>query len=204
MFGTEQECLKYCTLWDPDHRIEVAPGQYRALFADLFDEAVTTTAYAFRDYRTTPDLATRLMEVSGAAPPAAPSVRGLLGRILARKWRRQACSDDGGADARGERADPRQQRECPGLSGAFRQRHLQQICREPRSAAVVALLGLRHEAPGIRRGAAALRRPPEHSGCRRARYGRPRRPPRSSNGRGRRACAASARGAPPCAAPCAP
>ena len=27
MFGTEQECLKYFTLWDPDHRIEVAPGQ---------------------------------------------------------------------------------------------------------------------------------------------------------------------------------
>ena len=63
----------------------MAPGQYRALFADLFDRAVTTTAYAIRDYRTTPDLVARLMEASGAAPPAASSERGLLSRILARK-----------------------------------------------------------------------------------------------------------------------
>ena len=85
MFGTEEECRKYFTLWDPDHRIEVAPGKFRALFADLFDRAVKTTAYAIGDYRTTPDLARRLMVASGAAPPAAPSLRGLLGRILARK-----------------------------------------------------------------------------------------------------------------------
>ena len=49
--------MEYFTLWDSDHRIEVAPGQYRALFADLFDEAVKMTAYAISDYRTTPDLA---------------------------------------------------------------------------------------------------------------------------------------------------
>ena len=84
MFGTEQECLKYFTLWDPDHRIEVAPGQFRALFADLFDKAVKTTAYAVSDYRTTPDLAARLMEASGTAPPAGPSLRGLLARLFAR------------------------------------------------------------------------------------------------------------------------
>ena len=29
MFGTEQECRKYFTLWDPDHRIEVAPERSR-------------------------------------------------------------------------------------------------------------------------------------------------------------------------------
>ena len=45
MFGTERQCLKYFTLWDPDHRVEVAPGQFQALFADLFDKAVKTTAY---------------------------------------------------------------------------------------------------------------------------------------------------------------
>ena len=45
MFETEQECRKYFTLWDPDHRIEVAPGKFQALFADLFDRAVKTTAY---------------------------------------------------------------------------------------------------------------------------------------------------------------
>ena len=85
MFGTERQCLKYFTVWDPDHRIEVAPGKFQALFADLFDKAVKTTAYAISDYRTTPDLATRLMEASGSAPPATSFMRGVFGRILARK-----------------------------------------------------------------------------------------------------------------------
>ena len=85
MFGTERECRKYFTLWDPDHRIEVAPGQFRALFADLFDRAVTTTAYAIGDYRTTPDLAARLTAAAGRAPPAAPFLRRWVGRLLARK-----------------------------------------------------------------------------------------------------------------------
>ena len=85
MFETERQCRKYFTVWDPDHRIEVAPGQFRSRFADPFDRSVTTTAYAFGNYRTPPDLATRLMVASGTAPPAVPSLRGLLGRILARK-----------------------------------------------------------------------------------------------------------------------
>ncbi len=84
MFGTERQCLKYFTEWDPDHRIEVAPGQFRALFADLFDRAVKTTAYPLSNYRTTPDLATRLKVASGAAPRKTPSVRRLLGRLFAR------------------------------------------------------------------------------------------------------------------------
>ena len=85
LFGTERQCLKYFTVWDPDHRIEVAQGQFQAPFADLFDRAVKTTAFAIKDYRTTPDLATRLMEASGKGPPVAVSARGLFGRILARK-----------------------------------------------------------------------------------------------------------------------
>ena len=44
----------------------------------------------------------------------------------------------------------------------------------------------------------------EHSGCRRVRYDRRPPPPLASAGRDRRACAASASGAPPCAAPFAP
>ena len=83
-FGTERQCVEYFTLWDPDHRIEVASGQYRALFADLFDRAVKTTAFPIGDYRTTPALATRLMEASGTAPPAGPSLRRLLARLFAR------------------------------------------------------------------------------------------------------------------------
>ena len=38
MLGTERQCHKYFMLWDPDHRIEVAPGMFQALFADLFDQ----------------------------------------------------------------------------------------------------------------------------------------------------------------------
>ncbi len=83
MFGTEKECLKYFTVWDPDHRIEVAPGRYRALFADLFDKAVKTTAHAITDYRTTPALGARLMEAAGADPRDAPTGRGLFGRLFA-------------------------------------------------------------------------------------------------------------------------
>ena len=85
MFGTERQCRKYFTAWDPDHRIEVAPGQFQAPFAELFDQAVTTTAYTFSDYRATRDLPRRLMVASGMAPPAATSVLGRLGRFLARK-----------------------------------------------------------------------------------------------------------------------
>ena len=85
MFGTERQCRRCFTVWDPDHRIEVAPGQFRALVADLFDRAVATTAFRIDDYRTTPDLAARLMAASGTARPAPcrPGGRGLLTRILA-------------------------------------------------------------------------------------------------------------------------
>ena len=83
MFGTERQCLKYFTVWDPDHRIEVAPGQFQALFADLFNKAVKTTAFAISDYRTTPDLGAQLMEASGTALRKAPPARGLFGRLFA-------------------------------------------------------------------------------------------------------------------------
>ena len=85
MFGTERQCRKYFAAWDPDLRIEVTPGQFQAPFAELFDQAVTTTAYTFSDYRATRDLPRRLMVAAGMAPPAATSVLGRLGRFLARK-----------------------------------------------------------------------------------------------------------------------
>ena len=94
MLGTEQQCRKYFTVWDPYHRIKVAPGEFQALFADVFNRAVTRTAYAISDYRTTPDLAARLTEASDAAPPAVPPALGHLGRMLARKRRRSASRND--------------------------------------------------------------------------------------------------------------
>ena len=69
-------------------------GKIQARIADLFDRAVKTTAYAISDYRTTPDLAARLMEASGTASPAAPPALGRLGRMLARKRRRSASRND--------------------------------------------------------------------------------------------------------------
>ena len=42
-------------------------GKFRALFADLLNKAVKTTAFAISDYRTTPGLGARLMEASGTA-----------------------------------------------------------------------------------------------------------------------------------------
>ncbi len=83
MFGTEKECLRHFVAWDPDHRIEFAPGQLQTPFADLFDRAVRTIAYPITDYRTTADLAKRLMEASGATPRMVPSARGLFGRLFA-------------------------------------------------------------------------------------------------------------------------
>ena len=45
MFGTEKQCLKYFTLWDPAYRIEVAPGKFKSMFSGLFAKAVRTDKY---------------------------------------------------------------------------------------------------------------------------------------------------------------
>ena len=56
MFGTEKQCLKYFTVWDPEYRIEVAPGKFKAVFPDLFDKAVRSTQFEITDYKSTWDL----------------------------------------------------------------------------------------------------------------------------------------------------
>ena len=69
MFGTERQCLKYFTVWDPDYRIEVAPGKFNAVFPELFDKAVKTTQFEITDYKSTWDLVGKLIEVTEHRPP---------------------------------------------------------------------------------------------------------------------------------------
>ena len=182
--------MEYFTLWDPDHRIEVAPGQYRALFADLFDRAVTTTAYAISDSRTTPDLAARLMEASGTAVPAGPIparvARPDPGPQVTPLGKRQTTVRSQIPET-GERRPGTDRHERPGPGQRVRSDATSRRCPETRSSAVVtrsSSSGMRPQGSGV--VPAGLRAPAGHSGCRRARYGRPRRPPRASAGRGRR------------------
>ena len=157
MFGTERQCRKYFTLWDPDHRIEVAPGKFRAPYADLFDRAVTTTAYAVSDYRTTPDLATRLAVAAVGRAILASVARTAPGAQVTPfgEARRQVSGNPRRVRRPGTAA------RAPGPRTTHAGSATSRRCPETRSSAVVALPELRHEAPGIRRGAAALRRPPE-------------------------------------------
>ena len=64
LFGTEQQCLKYFSVWDPGYRMEVAPGKYESMFAILFDKAVRTDTYEIADYKSTWGLVEKLIEAS--------------------------------------------------------------------------------------------------------------------------------------------
>lgn len=68
MFGTEKQCLKYFTVWDPAYRIEVAPGRFKSMFPALFDKAVRTDKFEIIDYKSTWDLTEKLIEASESAP----------------------------------------------------------------------------------------------------------------------------------------
>ena len=57
-FGTEKQCLKYFTAWDP--------GRPQPLFPTLFDKAVKTDTYEITDYDSTWELTMKLLEASKA------------------------------------------------------------------------------------------------------------------------------------------
>ena len=61
IFGTEKQCLNYFTAWDPNRRIEIAPGRFRAMFPTLFNKAVRTDRYEITDYATTFGLVEKLI-----------------------------------------------------------------------------------------------------------------------------------------------
>ena len=64
LFGTEKQCLKYLTAWDPAYRIEIAPGEFKSMFPNLFDEAIKADRYEINDYKITWDLTNKLIEAS--------------------------------------------------------------------------------------------------------------------------------------------
>ena len=68
MFGTENQCLKYFTAWDPTYRIEVTPGKFKSIFPGLFDKALRTDKYEITDYKSTWDLTEKLFKASESAP----------------------------------------------------------------------------------------------------------------------------------------
>ena len=68
MFGTEKQCLKYFTVWDPAYRIEVTPGRFKSMFPGLFDKAVRTDKFEIIDYKSTWGLTEKLIEASESAP----------------------------------------------------------------------------------------------------------------------------------------
>ena len=67
MFGSEKQCLKCFTVWDPAYRIEAAPGKFESMFPGLFDKAVRTDKYEITDYKSTSDLTEKLIKVSESA-----------------------------------------------------------------------------------------------------------------------------------------
>ena len=81
MFGTEKQCLKYFTVWDPEYLIEVAPGRFEAIFPGLFDKAVRTTQFEITDYKATWDLVGKLIEVTELRPPISNTQRQAESRI---------------------------------------------------------------------------------------------------------------------------
>lgn len=75
MFGTEKQCLKYFTVWDPAYRIEVQPGKFKSILPGLFDKAVKTDKYEIVDFQSTPELTMKLIEASESVPSATRSRR---------------------------------------------------------------------------------------------------------------------------------
>lgn len=63
-FGTEKQCLRYFTVWDPAYGIEVLPGKFKAIFPNLFSKAVKTDTHEITDYESTPDLTDILIKAN--------------------------------------------------------------------------------------------------------------------------------------------
>lgn len=55
MFGTEKQCRKYFWAWDPDK------GR---VFPTLFARAVITDNYALSDFKNTPELTLKLIDIA--------------------------------------------------------------------------------------------------------------------------------------------
>lgn len=65
LFGTEKQCRKYFTVWNP------APGKFRAIFPHVFSKAIETDTHEIVDFTSTDDLVSILIEVEDEAEDAA-------------------------------------------------------------------------------------------------------------------------------------
>ena len=75
IFGTEKQCLKYWSAWNPKNRIEVTPGRYTAIFPKLFDKAVKKNKYEIHDFESTFNLVNKLIAAEDATKAAHPRHR---------------------------------------------------------------------------------------------------------------------------------
>ena len=66
LFGTEKQCLKYFSVWDPAYRIEVTLGKYVAIFPNLFSKAVKTDRYEISNFEHTFNLVNKLIALNDA------------------------------------------------------------------------------------------------------------------------------------------
>ena len=82
LFGTEKQCLKYFTVWDPEYRIEVSSGNFKPLFPGLFDKAVKTDKYEITQYESTWNLVEKLIEASDALQSDKAKLVGQLDRRI--------------------------------------------------------------------------------------------------------------------------
>ncbi len=62
IFGTEKQCRKYFSVWNPAYKTEVTPGKFKAMFPALLDKAVETDRHEIREFTTTFNLINRLIE----------------------------------------------------------------------------------------------------------------------------------------------
>ena len=66
LFGTEKQCLKYFSVWDPAYRIEVTSGKHVAIFPNLFSKAVKTDRYEISNFEHTFNLVNKLIALNDA------------------------------------------------------------------------------------------------------------------------------------------
>ena len=69
IFGTEKQCLKYWSAWNPENRTPIFPK--------LFDKAVNTSRYEISDFESTFDLVNKLIAAEEKAKTPEPRLGNL-------------------------------------------------------------------------------------------------------------------------------
>ena len=67
IFGTEKQCRKYFSAWDPACKTEVSPGKFQATFPNLFRKAIEVERCPINAFESTFNLVNILMEAQDRA-----------------------------------------------------------------------------------------------------------------------------------------